>query len=261
MKTLGVIGGGNMGEAIIAQCRQKYKIFVTEKDPVKARSLKRKYRVTCTDLAGLIKESAILLIAVKPQDLGDLLTQMVSVEQRHLVVSIAAGVTTQFIEKRLPERSRVVRAMPNMPAMIGSGMTALASGRYSTKTDLRQAQRIFENVGHSFFVKESELDAVTAISGSGPAYVFLFMEHLTKAARVLGLSENLAEDLVLGTFLGSAQLIALKKISPSVLREKVTSKGGTTQAALNVFAAVALEKIFAAAAQAAFRRAKELSRS
>ena len=261
MLKLGIIGGGNMGEAIIARARGKYKICVCEANAARASFLKKKYKIKTLDLEGLIGASDIILLAVKPQDIGFVLEGIAKNKIKNLLfVSIAAGITSRFIERRLGQRARVVRTMPNMPALIGEGITALSKGRFASMQDLKTAQALFNNIGPTLIVEEKWIDAVTAVSGSGPAYVFLFTECLMNAARALGFKDAQARQLVYQTLLGSAHLLEKATDDAATLRAKVTSKGGTTKAAMDVFMAHKLEKIFVDALTAAYRRAKELAK-
>ena len=260
LRQIGIIGGGNMGAAIINGIHKQCLVSVAECDAKKAQALKRKYRVRTVDLK-TVCQSDVIILAVKPQDFEGVLQEIRRyISKRPLIISIAAGITTPYIEKTLKNRVRVVRAMPNLPLQIGEGMTALCAGKYATGADLAAASQIFARVGKVVVVGEKSMNAVTAVSGSGPAYVFLFAEMLGQAARSLGLKEDLANQLVLQTLKGSVKLLEQAKEPASVLRARVTSKGGTTQAALNVFVKHKLEKIFTDALRAASNRARELSR-
>ncbi len=262
MIKISIIGGGNMGEAILSSIRKKYFVMVAEKDPKRQEYLRKTYKIKAEDLKNAVPSSEVVIIAVKPQDIDEVLRDMNSLlGVNKLVISIAAGITTAFIEKKLPEKTRVIRAMPNMPAMIGQGITAVSKGQYSRQSDLDLACRIFEHVGKTVVVSEDLIDAVTAVSGSGPAYVFLFLECLIKAAQKVGLSEDLAKQLVKTTFSGSMNLLEKQKEDAANLRAKVTSKGGTTQAATDVFMNSKIDEIIAQAVSAAKKRASELSRS
>jgi len=261
MKTIGIIGGGNMGAAIIKGIAKKFKVAVCEADKKKAACLKKTYKSAILDLSALMKQSDIVIIAVKPQDIDPVLDQMAQgLRAKQLIVSIAAGITTSYIEKKLGGKPKVIRTMPNLPALIGQGVTAIAKGRYALAADVRAAVNIFKGVGSTVIVKESQIDAVTAVSGSGPAYVFLFAESLIRSARKLGLDEKTSKELVLQTLSGSADLLKDSKESTDKLRKRVTSKGGTTQAAVEVMIKRHLPKIYEQALKAAKTRAKQLSR-
>jgi len=261
MKTIGIIGGGNMGAAIIKGIAKKFKVAVCEADKKKCARLKKTYKSAILDLPALMKKSDIVIIAVKPQDIDPVLNQMAQgLRAKQLIVSIAAGITTNYIEKKLGGKPKVIRTMPNLPALIGEGVTAIAKGRYAVAVDVRAAVNIFKGVGSTVIVKETQIDAVTAVSGSGPAYVFLFAESLMRSAKTLGLDAKTAQALVLQTLEGSASLLKGSKESAETLRARVTSKGGTTQAAINVMEEKQLPKIYEQALKAAKTRAKQLAK-
>lgn len=261
MQNIGIIGGGNMGAAIVGGLFKKYRVTICEKDPARARLLKRKFKVTVADLEPVARECPVIILAVKPQDFEDVLARIKNfVTPQKLIVSIAAGITTPFIEERLGPKTRVIRTMPNMPAMIGEGMTAVARGAHATAGDVRAARWIFSCIGDVVVVGEDLMDAVTAVSGSGPAYVFLFAECFLKAAGDLGLDAKLVEQLVKSTLLGSVHLLTRQKEDAAALRARVTSKGGTTQAAMDVFVNHKILETFQQALKAAETRARELAR-
>jgi len=261
MNKIGIIGGGNMGAALIKGLVGDYTVCVTEKDQRRASFLRRRFGIATLPLKTLAQKSQILILAVKPQNLDEVLQELSPwAGSEHLIVSIAAGMMTSFIERRLEGKTRVVRTMPNLPLQIGQGITAVCKGRYARKTDLDEVCRLFNHVGCAVIVSEKDMDAVTAISGSGPAYVFLFAEYLFKTARALGLNDHLSRQLIQRTLSGSLALMEKSKESPAVLRARVTSKGGTTQAALKIFFKHRTEKIFKDALTAAKRRSKEMAR-
>lgn len=258
---IGVIGGGNMGGAIIGGIRKKYSVSVCEQDQRRCRRLKREYKVAAGDLKTVVGKSKAIILAVKPQDFDGVLKEIRPFFAKgRLIISIAAGITCRYIEKRLGTGARVVRAMPNLPVQIGEGVTGICPGRAAGNGDVILARRLFSCVGKTVVVGEKWMDAITAVSGSGPAYVFLFIECLNKAARSLGLDEGLGRALVLQTVKGSLDLLEYRKEGAGVLRARVTSKGGTTQAAMDVFRKHKLEKVFKAALSAAKKRARELSK-
>jgi pyrroline-5-carboxylate reductase len=262
-KNIGIIGGGNMGEALIKGLAEKKlfaaaDILVSEADAKRRQYLKKKYKVSISDLAELTQQCGIIILAVKPQDMANVLAPING--QNKLFISIAAGLTTQFFEQHLGGRARVARAMPNMPALIGEGITGICKGKYATPTDIKTANQILSAIGQVIIVKESMMDAVTAVSGSGPAYVFLFVEQWMAAAKSLGLSDKDAKNLVYETLNGSAHLLKKIDFSAADLRAKVTSKGGTTQAAMDVFSKAKFGELMKKALSAAKKRAKELSK-
>ncbi len=241
---IGIIGAGNMGMAIAL--RIKGKAFLSDKN-------KR-----ISDNITVATRSDIIILAVKPQDIGEVLKEIKPYVKEKLVISIAAGVTTFSIEKALPG-ARVIRVMPNMPAMVGKGISAVSRGRFSARRDLKIVFRIFSNLGEVIEVKEKMMDAVTAVSGSGPAYYFLFTHLLAKAAEASGLEKTIALKLARATFIGGAEVIKASKLSTEELVKKVASKGGTTEAALKVFKQEKLEAIIKKAVKQAAHRSKNLT--
>ncbi|MEI6437861.1 MAG: pyrroline-5-carboxylate reductase [Candidatus Omnitrophota bacterium] len=255
------IGAGNMGEAILAGLYKKHACVVCEARVERRVYLKKKYRCSFGDTPALAAAKAdVVLLAVKPQDLPAALADIKPAVKRQLFVSIAAGITSSFIEKALGTKVRVVRSMPNLPAMIGEGVTAVSAGKHASPKDLKTARDILGAVGPVIVVPEKMINAVTAVSGSGPAYVFLFVECMLGAARKLGFSETEAKTLVYQTLLGSAHMLAKSDDSAETLRLKVTSKGGTTQAATDVFMDKNISGMFLAALEAARARAVELAK-
>ena len=259
MYKIGVIGCGNMGEAILKCVRNKYSISIHEKDKGRCAYIRSQYKLDGEDLETVVENSDVIIIAVKPQDIEGALKEIgLSMTSKKLLISIAAGITTAFIEKSFSRKIRVIRTMPNMPAIVGQGITALAPGRYAQESDIKMACRIFDHLGKTVVVREGMMDTITAVSGSGPGYVFLFMEYMIKAAESLGLKKDLSRELVETTFTGSVQLLEKQKVEAAVLRSKVTSKGGTTEAAIEVFDKNHLDQIMKEALTAARRRAAEL---
>lgn len=252
MTRIAVIGAGNMGSAIIKGIRKRYEITVSDIDKNKFRGLNIK------DNRKAVKDVDIIILAIKPQNMAPVLNEIKGiVRPSQLVISIAAGIKTRKIENKLG-KVPVVRVMPNTPLLVGKGTGAICKGRHAKSVHLKDAGRIFP--GFIFIKKESLMDAVTAISGSGPAYVYLFIESLIKSALDLGLTKSDAETLVLQTLNGAISLLEKAHKSPSQLRRQVTSPGGTTEAALKVFQKKGFEKIIKNAVMAACKRSKELSR-
>lgn len=258
---MGIIGGGNMGEPIINNLSKNYQVAVCEADKIKSARLRRRYGVATLDLKTLVAQSSTIILCVKPQVFPALLKEMRLIGlDNQLIISIAAGVKTKSIEKLLGDQGRVIRTMPNLPAQIGKGITAVAKGSRATVKDFKLAKEIFNFVGDVVGVDEKDIDTVTAISGSGPAYVFLFVEQFMKAARALGgLTPKMSDHLVLETIKGSIAVLDSTKTDPKQLRDQVTSKKGTTEAALKEFSKGKMDKIFKGALSAAKKRAKELS--
>jgi len=266
MKTkLAFIGCGNMGEALLKgilsnKLFNKKAIFVSDKHSQRLKAIKDTYSVNIafSNIDAIIK-SDIVILAVKPQDMSSVLGEVVEVIGSKLIITIAAGIATKLIQAKT-DAKRIIRAMPNMPALVGFGITAISPAKGTKKPDIKIADKIFSCVGETVDVSEQQIDAVTAISGSGPAYFFLFMEKLIDQAISLGLNRQVAQRLVLQTALGATVLQNCTNKHPAKLRKQVTSKGGTTEAALKVFRQKGLEKIVKSAVSAAFKRSKQLSK-
>jgi pyrroline-5-carboxylate reductase len=268
MDTIGFLGGGNMAEALIkgvitANLYSPDSIFVSDIRLERVTYLAKHYQVRTTDdNAGLAVKVNTLILSVKPQNMTDALQSVKdAVRPNTLVISIAAGITTANITAVLGDVA-IVRVMPNTPALIGEGASALFAND-KAKPMLEKAKLIFSSVGKAVVVDDENLmDAVTAVSGSGPAYYFLLMEEMIKAAVELGLAEDVAKDLVLQTAKGAALLAVeadKRNESPAQLRQKVTSPGGTTEAALKVFSDGKFGSLIAAAIKKARDRGKQLS--
>jgi len=269
MAKIGFIGAGNMAEAIIkgvidAKLYKSKDIVISDVRPGRVKTICKKYKLAAAaDNCKLAKAVNILVLSVKPQNMADVLKEIKkSVGKNLLIVSIAAGITTKKIQKVLGNVP-VVRVMPNTPALIGAGAAAIYATK-KAKAKVNAVKRIFSAVGLAVEVSDEKLiDAVTAVSGSGPAYFFLLMEAMIKSARKLGLKKELAEILVLQTAKG-AGLLAVEAFmnyqTPDILRKNVTSPGGTTEAALKVFSKRKFEKTVLDALAAAAKRSKQLSR-
>ena len=269
MDTIGFIGSGNMAEAIIKGVLSSglYKpkdIMASDVRPERLEAMAGEYKIKTTlNNEDIVKHSRVILICVKPQTVSTLLDEMAGkLGDKTLVISIAAGVTTSYLSNRMPN-CQIIRAMPNTPAMVGQGATALYSSNAATASvDL--AVKLFGAVGKAVVVNKEELiDAVTAVSGSGPAYFFLLMEEMIKTGQQLGLSKDIAEQLVLQTAYGASVLATQaydRGESPADLRRKVTSPRGTTEAAIAVFQKHNLSETIAAALERAMQRSIELSK-
>jgi len=263
-----MIGCGNMGEAIVkglAKERSGFgRIIVAEADTKKAAALKKKYSVSLSAIIDLVRESDIVVIAVKPQNIDEVLHEIKlafsSGSRKIIIVSIAAGITTAYIENKLAKKVSVVRAMPNMAGQIGKGISALAAGRYAARGELIQVGKIFDAIGETVFVKEAHMDAVTAVSGSGPAYVFYFIQALVEAAVKNGIDRAIARKLVFQTLLGSVLMAEATQEDLDVLIKKVSSKGGTTEAAFRLLYKRKFKEIVVQAVSRARARARELAR-
>lgn len=263
---IGFIGGGNMGAALISALIRK-KIFkateigVHEPDAARLKSLKKKFPVVAfSSNAALAEAASTIFLAVKPQQMGDVMNEIASfITPKKLTISIAAGLDTSYFQKRLPVGSRFVRAMPNMAAMIGEGAAGLFAASNATKADRGLALKIFKAAGQAVFVEqESLLDVVTAVSGSGPAFVYLFIDALIEAGAARGLDRKLGKALVLRTLVGAAKMVEASQEPTSILIERVASKGGTTEAGLKVLGERGFVDVVRATIDAATERAKEL---
>ncbi len=268
MDTIGFIGSGNMAEALIkgiinAGVYKPENIFISDIKPERLKLISESYNVApCDNNAELAAKVSILVLSVKPQNMTDALQSIKdAVKPDTLIITIAAGIKVAKIANALGDIA-IVRVMPNTPALISEGASALFAND-KAKPMLDKAMSIFSSVGKAVVVEDENLiDAVTAVSGSGPAYYFLLMEEMIKAAVELGLPETVAKDLVLQTAKG-AGLLAIEADktgeTPAELRRKVTSPGGTTEAALKVFASKDFSQLIKDALTAACERSKELS--
>ncbi|MFH1782687.1 MAG: pyrroline-5-carboxylate reductase [Candidatus Omnitrophota bacterium] len=266
---IGMIGAGNMGKAIAVRIGKG--LLLSDLDKKKLRKIKIRSIKLAKNNIELVKRSNIIILAVKPQNISSVLKEITPFTKNKLIISIAAGIETKFIEKALTSRGglnlpysfcnvRVVRVMPNMPLMVGKGISAISKGKYAKKKDMEKAKKIFSKVGGVVVVKESLMHAVTALSGSGPAYYFLLTDLLEKAGISCGLKKDLARKLALATFVGAGAVASKSNISMQDFVKKVASKGGTTEAALEVFKKKGFEKIVKLALKSAYNKSRSLSK-
>lgn len=263
MDKISFIGGGNMARALIggllAQGWQAADISIVEPDADKRRQLQQDYGVNTTDQLPVAAQADIVVLAVKPQQLRDVAIFLGSLLDRQLVVTIAAGVRSADLIRWLGGYGAVVRVMPNTPAQIRSGVSALYAATGVNATQKQQAERVLAAVGATVWLEqEAQMDAVTAISGSGPAYVFYFIEAMQQAAAELGLNPEQARTLSLQTLLGASQLAQHSSEAPATLRAQVTSKGGTTERALAHMEQAGVKTAIVQAIHAAALRSQEL---
>lgn len=278
-KKVGFIGAGNMAEAMInglirsALCKPK-QIWASDVRSARLAQLENTYGInTSEDNSEVFDSADIVILAVKPQHMDEVLTGLSrslpqSLKGVKLIVSIAAGFPTERIETHLyPALDQdakgllpVVRVMPNTPALVLAGMAGMSGNRYAKESDLEDARTVLEAIGKVIAFREKDLDVVTAISGSGPAYIFYFVESFVEAGIALGLRPSHALTLTLETIKGSAKLLEETAEAPATLREKVTSKGGTTEAALAVLQKRNVKEHLIEAIRAAAQRSEELSR-
>ncbi len=259
------IGGGNMANALIGGLLRRgfasTEMRVVEINPDARVRLQQKYGVDCMGQAAPAREDEVILFAVKPQQIREAALASGLSANANLVISIAAGITLGSLSRWLGAHRRLVRAMPNTPALIGEGVTGLCAleGAALAQDDRIRVESILCAVGSTVWIEhEAEMDAVTAVSGSGPAYVFYFIEAVEQAARQLGLPAETARKLALETFTGAARLAAASADPIAVLRERVTSKGGTTEAALASMSADRIREAIIRAIVAANQRGREL---
>jgi pyrroline-5-carboxylate reductase len=269
---IAILGTGSMGKAILsgllAAGTSPKSIRVTTNSKASAEAISSSNGVQATALesdstanSSSAKDADLVILAVKPNMILETLEEVgAALKPNCLVVSVAAGITTTAMEQQLAGNAAVVRAMPNTPSVVGLGVTGISRGSNVTDQQLDLAVKIFSSVGKVLVVDESKIDALSTISGSGPAYVFYFAEKLIAAAKSLGFSDQEASLMVKETFLGSATLLATSSSSPEELRKQVTSPNGTTMQATGRFDAADFEKVFIEATEAALARAKELGK-
>ncbi len=261
---LAVLGAGVMGETLLSGLlragRSADSVLVGEKRAERATELHERYGVEVVGNREAARRADTVVVVVKPQDMGDLLDE-IGAEMRpgQLLVSLAAGITTSFIEARLPEGTAVVRVMPNTPALVDEGMAAISRGSHCDEGHLAEAEAMMGSVGRVVRVPERQQDAVTAVSGSGPAYLFFVVEAMIEAGVHLGLPRTTASELVVQTVVGSAKLLRETGEHPTVLREQVTSPGGTTAAAIRQLEDHKVRAAFLGALEAARDRSRELA--
>ncbi|MDT5388055.1 MAG: pyrroline-5-carboxylate reductase [Mycobacterium sp.] len=285
MARIAIIGGGSIGEALLSGLlragRQTKDLVVAEKSPDRAKYLADTYSVLLTSVADAAENATYVVVAVKPSDVESTLVDIAAAAARaennsaeQVFVTVAAGVSTAFYESKLPAGAPVIRVMPNAPVVVGGGVSALARGRFATEDQLKEVSAIFDAVGGVLTVPESQLDAVTAVSGSGPAYFFLMVEALVDAGVAAGLPRPVATDLVTQTMAGSAAMLlerldeqqaagnaatgSAMDTSAAQLRATVTSPGGTTAAGLRELERGGLRAAVADAVAAAKTRSEQL---
>ncbi len=285
MARIAIIGGGSIGEALLSGLlragRQVKDLVVAERVPERAKYLADTYSVRVASVADAVDNATFVVVAVKPADvesvMGELARAAAAAEidsAEQVFVTVAAGITITYVESKLPAGTPVVRAMPNAAALVGAGVTALAKGRFVTPPQLEEVSALFDSVGGVLTVPESQMDAVTALSGSGPAYFFLMVEALVDAGVAAGLSRQVATDLTAQTMAGSAAMLlegmesdravegealgTRADTTAARLRATVTSPGGTTTAALRELERGGLRAAVDAAVQAAKRRSEQL---
>ncbi len=262
--SVAILGAGVMGESLLSGLvragRETSSLLVGEKRLQRATELAEKYGVRVVENRVAAAEADTVVIVVKPQDMADLLTDIAPVlRSGQLLVSLAAGVTTTFIETHVPDGVAVVRVMPNTPALVDEGMAAISPGTHCDDDHLARAEALLSATSKVLRVPENQQDAVTAISGSGPAYLFFVVEAMIEAGVHLGLPRPTATELVVQTVVGSAKLLRETGEHPTVLREQVTSPGGTTAAAVRQLEDHKVRAAFLTAMEAARDRSRDLA--
>jgi len=265
---IGFIGAGNMGEALLSGILKDNTffasdVFVSDLSATRLKYIKKTYGVRITDdNKKITKTSEVIILAIKPSGVKDVLKEIASAFKREkLIISIAAGVPIELIESSLPVETRIIRAMPNTPALIKEGITALAAGRHASPEDMKIARKIFNLVGKTITVEEYLMDAVTGLSGSGPAYIFIIIEALADAGVKMGLSRQDSQILAAQTIIGSARLFFAKGQHPGQLKDMVTSPAGTTIAGLHALEQGSIRAVLINAVEKATKRSQEIGRA
>lgn len=261
---IAILGAGKIGEALLSGLlragREPAELCFAEQYASRAAEISERYGIEGVSSVAAAKSADVVVIAVKPPDVGGAAAEIAgALRPETLVVSVAAGISTASIEAHLPAGSRVVRVMPNTPMLVGEGMAVVSGGSHATADDLDRAEELLASVGKVVRLPETQLDAVTALSGSGPAYVFLLAEALIDAGVLIGLTRPVATELTVQTVLGSALMLRDSGDSAAQLREGVTSPGGTTAAALRRLEDHRFRAAFSDALEAARDRSRELA--
>jgi pyrroline-5-carboxylate reductase len=266
-RRIAILGAGRLGESLLrgllsSGWRGTEELVVTARGEEHLVHLREAYGVEATgDNASAVQGAGLVVVAVKPQDMATVLAQVAdAVTPDQTILSVAAGITTKSIEAHLPAGARVVRAMPNAPALVHEGIAGICAGAAATDDDLLVAEEALGHVGSVVRVAEVDMDAVTALSGSGPAYFALLAEAMIEAGILLGLSREISTQLVVQTMLGTAKQLRDRGLHPVELREMVTSPGGTTIAAIRELEQAGVRAAFLNAIQAAMDRSRELAR-
>jgi pyrroline-5-carboxylate reductase len=263
VKRIAILGTGRIGEALLAGLLSSgwSDIVATSRSETRVAELHERHGVEATTSnADAVTGAAVVVVAVKPQDIDALLASIRdAVTPEQTVLTVAAAIPTAYIEQRLPEGVPVVRAMPNAPSTVHEGMAGIAAGAHASDDQLAVAEDVLSHLGRVVRVPESAMDAITAVSGSGPAYFALLAEAMIEAGILLGLSREISTTLVVQTMLGTAKQLRDEGMHPVELREAVTSPGGTTIAAIRELEQAGVRAAFLNAIQAAMTRARELA--
>ena len=265
-KKIAILGAGRIGEALLSGLlssgwREASEVVITNRGAERVAELHERYGVEATaDNAAAIAAAGLIVIAVKPQDIDALLADIgAHLTPEQTVVSVAAAIPTAYIEERIADGVPVVRAMPNAPATVHEGMAGICAGSHAGDDQLALAEELLSHLGRVVRVPETWMDAITAVSGSGPAYFALLAEAMIEAGILLGLSREISKTLVVQTMFGTAKQLRDQGMHPVELRESVTSPGGTTIAAIRELEQAGVRAAFLNAIQAAMDRARELA--
>jgi pyrroline-5-carboxylate reductase len=263
VKRIAILGTGRIGEALLAGLLSSgwTDIVATSRSETRVAELHERHGVeTTTSNPDAVRGAAVVVVAVKPQDMDALLASIRdAVTPEQTVLTVAAAIPTAYVEERLPDGVPVVRAMPNAPSTVHEGMAGIAAGAHASDEQLAVADDVLSHLGRVVRVPESAMDAITAVSGSGPAYFALLAEAMIEAGILLGLSREISTTLVVQTMLGTAKQLRDEGMHPVELREAVTSPGGTTIAAIRELEQAGVRAAFLNAIQAAMTRARELA--
>jgi pyrroline-5-carboxylate reductase len=264
MHTVAVIGAGKIGETLLSGLLRggwpARRLMATSRRPERAEELAARYGIQVTDNEGACAQADVLVVAVKPQDAAALMADLgPKVSPQLLLVSLCAGLPTSFFDKWLAEGTPVIRVMTNTPALVDEAMTAISAGPHASAAHVAIAEELFRPLGRTIRVPESQQDAVTALSGSGPAYFYFLVEAMTDAGILLGLPRQVAHDLIVQTAIGSAIMLRDSGEHPVTLREAVTSPAGTTISAIRELENHGVRAALLAALEAARDRARELA--
>jgi pyrroline-5-carboxylate reductase len=263
---IAILGAGRLGESMLRGLlstgwREPHEVAATSRRAERRDALAALYGISVTDdNAAAVRQARLVVLSVKPQDIGTVLAEIAPVvTPEQTLLSVAAGVTTASIESRLPDGARVVRAMPNAPALVHEGIAGICGGAHARDEDVEAATSALGHLGAVVRVAEDDMDAVTALSGSGPAYFALLAEAMIEAGLLLGLSRDVSTRLVVQTMFGSARLLRDEQMHPVELREAVTSPGGTTTRAIRELERSGVRAAFLNAINAATERSRELA--
>lgn len=263
MRKIGVIGSGSMGQALISGWTDSgTSVAVFVRDAAKYQHLEKSLGIEVTEDRKALIDCDIVVIAIKPQIIKEILHEFQPfIADNAIVISVAVGITTEFIGKCFPQTLEIVKAMPNTPSQIHMGVTCISGGENCSENSVSVAIELLSSVGEVFVVPESQQAAVGALSGSGPAYLFYLAEYLHQGAEHLGLGVELADQLIRATLRGSAELLAQSELTAAALRRQVTSPGGTTQAAMEVLDSRRVDQAIGAALAAGVTRSRELGKN